>query len=56
MSRLHLHKYRDEINTQGRFDDYETCYVESVYIHNSFLNISQEIGNNVLFYDTAASI
>lgn len=56
MNWLHLHVYRDEINTQNWFDEYETCFIESIYIHNSFLNVSSELGNNILFYDTGLSI
>jgi len=56
MNWLHLHVYWNEINTQNRFDDYTECNIESVYIHNSFKNVSQNIGNNVLYYDTGLFI
>lgn len=56
MKRLHLHIYRDEINTQNRFAEYEFCSLEGIMLHTSFKNVSAALGNNILFYDTAASI
>lgn len=49
--RLHLHLYNNwlEFNTQNRFDDFEFCEIESIYIHNSFKNISSKISNNKFY-------
>lgn len=46
LKRLHLHMYRNEINTQNRFSEYEFCSLEGLMIHLSYLNVSAELGNN----------
>lgn len=56
MNWLHLHVYRNEINTQNWFDDYWECNIESVYIHNSYKNVSINLNNNILYYDTSLFI
>ncbi len=52
--RLHLHVYGDwlEFNTQNRFDDFEYCLIESIYIHNSFKNVSSKLNNNIFYLNT----
>lgn len=52
MKRLHLHCYKDTFNTQSEFSQYKQVQLESIYIHVSFFNISNELGNTRLYYDT----
>ncbi len=56
MQRLHLHLYRDSVQTQNKFAEYEFCSLEGLMIHTSYKNVSQILGNNILFYDTATSV
>ena len=50
MKRLHLHLYNDSINTNNLFTEYSHGYLESVMIHTSYLNVSSQNGNNILYY------
>lgn len=56
MQRLHLHLYRDSTFTQNKFSEYEFCSLEGIMIHTSYKNVSTNLGNNQLYYDTALSV
>ena len=49
--RLHLHIYnnRTQFNLNNTFGEYSECQLESIYVHNSFYNVSAELGNNKLW-------
>lgn len=52
MKRLHLHCYKDTFNTQGEFAQYDQVQLESIYIHLSYFNVSNELGNTKIYYNT----
>jgi hypothetical protein len=56
MKRLHLHCYKDTFNTQGEFAQYNQVQLESIYIHMSYFNVSNEIGNTWLYFTSSLFI
>lgn len=56
MKRLHLHLYNDSINTNNLFTEYSHGYLESIMLHTSFLNVSAQNGNNVLYYTSTSFV
>ena len=56
MKRLHLHCYKNSFNTNGTFSGYNWMALESVYVHASYFNVSQRIGNNILYFTNSSPI
>lgn len=52
VTQLQIYHSTDPIQIGNQFDDFEHIHLQSVYIHNSYTNVSTQLNNNYLYYDT----